>query len=255
MNVNRVSQTQSGQAGQSAAVKDTGSATFSKVLYSSLPATDLDATFSQASETYGVPLNLLKAVAKAESGFNPKATSSCGAMGIMQLMPATAKSLGVTDAYDPQQSIMGGAKYLGRLLKSYNGNATLAVAAYNAGGGAVSKYGGVPPYAETRAYVKKVLSYAGMDLTAGTVATGTGTGSSSASVDSSSTASDAALAVNQALSGLSTSGSSSADSALLASLLSASSNSTDSGKAMQELMLSALLEMQMSDNSSDIFSV
>lgn len=236
---------QSGQNQNTAAVRNVVSDSFSRVLGSSLSAsTDLDAIFKEASETYGVPENLLKAVAKAESGFNPTAKSSCGAMGIMQLMPATAKSLGVTDAYDPRQNIMGGAKYLGRLLKSYDGSATLACAAYNAGGGAVAKYDGVPPYAETRAYVKRVLSYAGMDLTAGTV-----------SGFSSSAASDAAQSVNEALSGLSGFSSGGADSALLASLLSASGSSTDSARAMQELMLSALLEMQMSDNSNDIFRV
>ena len=245
--------TQATQNTNSAAAQKTASASFSKVFNASRSAsTDLDDIFQEASETYGVPLNLLKAVAKAESGFRPNAKSSCGAMGIMQLMPATAKSLGVTNAYDPRQNIMGGAKYLGRLLKSYNGNATLACAAYNAGGGAVAKYGGVPPYAETQAYVKKVLNYAGMDLTAGTAVTGTGTAGVSGAVSSSDSAQSAAQAVNEALSGLSGSASG-ADAALLQSLLSASSDSSDSGKAMQELMLSALLEMQMSDDSSDIF--
>lgn len=248
MKVNGVVQT--AQTTNSAAAQKTASASFSKVFNDSRSASaDLDDIFQEASETYGVPLNLLKAVAKAESGFRPDAKSGCGAMGIMQLMPATAKSLGVTDAYDPRQNIMGGAKYLGRLLKSYGGNATLACAAYNAGGGAVAKYGGVPPYAETQAYVKKVLSYAGMDLTAGTV--GTGTGSS----DGYNAAQSAAQSVNAALSGLSGSSFSGSDSALLQSLISASSGSTDSGKAMQEMMLSMLLEMQMSDDSNDIFRV
>lgn len=251
MKVNSVSQTAQGQA--AAAAQKTASASFSKVFNDSQSAsTDLDAIFQEASETYDVPVKLLKAVAKAESGFNPNAKSSCGAMGIMQLMPATAKSLGVTDAYDPRQNIMGGAKYLGRLLKSYNGSATLACAAYNAGGGAVAKYGGVPPYAETQAYVKKVLNYAGMDLTAGSVATG----DSSASAD---TAQTAAQAVSEAISGLSSLSSTGTDSTLLGSLLLASSSGTDSGtdsgKALQQLLLSALLEMQMSDNSNDIFRV
>lgn len=126
--------------------------------------TDLDDIFSRAAEQYGVPVNLLKAVAKAESGFDAGAVSSCGAEGIMQLMPSTARSLGVTDSFDPEQNIMGGAKYLGQLLSSFGGDARLAVAGYNAGGGAVHKYGGVPPYKETQSYVKKVLAYAGTAL-------------------------------------------------------------------------------------------
>ena len=126
--------------------------------------TSLDDIFSRASQKYHVPVKLLKAVAKAESDFQADAVSSCGAQGMMQLMPSTARSLGVTDSFDPEQNIMGGAKYLGQLLSSFGGDAKLAVAGYNAGGGAVRKYGGVPPYKETQNYVKKVLGYAGMDL-------------------------------------------------------------------------------------------
>ncbi|MGN0711882.1 MAG: lytic transglycosylase domain-containing protein [Anaerovoracaceae bacterium] len=125
---------------------------------------ELEAIFQRAAATYDVPVELLKAVGKAESNFNPDATSSCGAMGIMQLMPATAKALGVTDAYDPEQNIMGGAKYLSDKLKAYDGDITLALAAYNAGPGNVAKYGGVPPFKETRNYIKKIYGYMGEDI-------------------------------------------------------------------------------------------
>ena len=120
---------------------------------------NLEEYFKEASETYGVDINLLKAIARQESNFNPSATSSAGAMGVMQLMPSTAKGLGVTNAYDAQQNIMGGAKLMAQNLKKYNGDVSLALAAYNAGGGNVDKYGGIPPFKETQNYVKKVLGY------------------------------------------------------------------------------------------------
>jgi hypothetical protein len=115
--------------------------------------------FEEAAEKYNVDVNLLKAIAKAESNFDASATSSAGAMGIMQLMPSTAKSLGISDAYDACDNIMGGAKIISQYLKKYNGDTSLALAAYNAGGGNVDKYGGIPPFSETKSYVKKVLNY------------------------------------------------------------------------------------------------
>lgn len=125
----------------------------------------LEEIFREASETYGVPENLLKAVAKAESEFKADATSRCGAMGIMQLMPATARSLGVTDAYDPYQNIMGGAKYLADMLNRYDGNVSYALAAYNAGYNNVDKYGGIPPFKETQNYVVKVQGFLQSEIT------------------------------------------------------------------------------------------
>lgn len=119
----------------------------------------LNEIFERAAEKYEIPVALVKAVAKAESDFNPKEVSSSGAMGIMQLMPETAKFLGVTDAFDPEQNIMGGARYLSDKLKMYDGNIELALAAYNAGSGNVRRYGGVPPFKETQNYIKRVLSY------------------------------------------------------------------------------------------------
>lgn len=120
---------------------------------------ELEEIFQKAASTYNISVDLLKAVAKAESDFNPNCTSSSGAMGIMQLMPGTAKELGVTNAYDPEENIMGGAKYLAENLEIFNGDISLSLAAYNAGRGAVQKYNGIPPYTETQNYVKKILGY------------------------------------------------------------------------------------------------
>lgn len=119
----------------------------------------LEAIFTEAAERYHVPKNLIKAIAKTESEFRPDVTSKAGAMGIMQLMPGTAREMGVTDAYDPYQNIMGGTKLISQLLDKYDGDVTLALAAYNAGSGNVKKYGGVPPFKETQNYVVKVKNY------------------------------------------------------------------------------------------------
>jgi len=120
----------------------------------------LDALFQTAGQKFRLPPALLKAVAQVESGLNPQAVSRAGAQGLMQLMPATARSLGVQNAFDPAENIYGGAKYLRSLLDSYQGDIRLALAAYNAGPGAVAKYGDVPPFRETQAYLKKVLAAA-----------------------------------------------------------------------------------------------
>lgn len=125
----------------------------------------MDAIFEEAAQRYQVPVALLKAVGKVESDFNPKAVSSAGAQGVMQLMPGTAKDLGVTDPFDARSNIMGGAKYLAQKLKKYDGDIDLTLAAYNAGSGTVAKYGGVPSF--TRKYIAKVKSYMGQDLTTG----------------------------------------------------------------------------------------
>jgi peptidoglycan DL-endopeptidase CwlO len=118
---------------------------------SAVPYSDL---FTKAGQKYGISPNLLAAVAKVESGYNPNAVSKAGAQGLMQIMPATARGLGV-NALDPTQAVDGAARMLKSLLKEFD-SLPLALAAYNAGGGAVRKYGGIPPYAETQAYVPKV---------------------------------------------------------------------------------------------------
>ena len=119
---------------------------------------EINDLISKYSYQNGLDEDFVKAVVNQESGFNPNATSHCGAMGLMQLMPSTAQGLGVKNAYDAEQNIEGGTKYLKGLLDRFNNDKSLALAAYNAGPNAVKKYGGIPPYTETQNYVKSVLS-------------------------------------------------------------------------------------------------
>ncbi|MCX7822104.1 MAG: lytic transglycosylase domain-containing protein [Syntrophobacterales bacterium] len=119
----------------------------------------LDPYINALSSAYGLDPKLVKAVIKAESAFNPSATSPKGAMGLMQLMPGTAMDMGVSDPYHPIQNLKGGIGYLKEMLRLFDNNLVLALAAYNAGPNAVKQYGGVPPYEETRQYIQRVLQY------------------------------------------------------------------------------------------------
>lgn len=113
----------------------------------------------EAAALYRVPVPLVRAVIKAESNFDPRAVSPVGAQGLMQLMPFTAERMMVNDPFDPRQNIFGGTRYLRILANTFNGNLQLTIAGYNAGEGAVIRYGGIPPYAETRGYVDSVLRH------------------------------------------------------------------------------------------------
>lgn len=119
---------------------------------------DYDGLIGEMASHYAVPPALVKAVIAAESAFNPRAVSHKGAQGLMQLMPQTAAGLGVQDPFVPEQNVRGGTSYLRSMLDRY-GDITRALAAYNAGPAAVDRYGGIPPYRETRAYVERVLTY------------------------------------------------------------------------------------------------
>lgn len=139
---------------------------FSQVFSAALRAgggADYESYFQLAASTYQVPVNLIKGLAKAESDFDPNAVSRCGAQGVMQLMPATARAMGVTDAFDPAQNIMGGTKYLRQMLDTFDGDVPTALAAYNAGPGAIKRNGGM--MSSQKNYVDKILRYAGGDIT------------------------------------------------------------------------------------------
>lgn len=119
---------------------------------------NIDEIVETFAQKYNIDGDFIKAMIKQESGFNPNATSKKGAMGLMQLMPSTAKSLGVNDAYNPWENIEGGVKYIKGLMDRFNNDEKLALAAYNAGPNAVKRYGGIPPYKETQNYVKSIMS-------------------------------------------------------------------------------------------------
>ncbi|NIK11339.1 lytic transglycosylase domain-containing protein [Alkalibacillus almallahensis] len=124
---------------------------------SDVEPSQFDDMIQNVAERFNLDQDLLKSVINAESNFNPEAISNAGAQGLMQLMPQTAEALGVTNPFDPQQNIEGGARYLRDMLNRYDGNLENALAAYNAGPGNVDQYGGVPPFAETQNYVSKIL--------------------------------------------------------------------------------------------------
>lgn len=155
--VGEINQLEAGKTERAGRGLNTG---FSDLFRTGLKEVSMDSLFEEAASRYNVSAKLLRAVAKAESNFNPNAVSKAGAMGVMQLMPGTARSLGVTNPFDARQNIMGGAKYLKENLEKFQ-SVELALAAYNAGPGSVQKYGGVPPYEETQNYVKKIMGYLG----------------------------------------------------------------------------------------------
>lgn len=185
----------------------------------------LETYFQEAASTYGVPIALIKAVAKAESNFNSQAVSGAGAQGIMQLMPGTAQGLGVEDSFNARENILGGTKYLAKMLTRYNGSVKLALAAYNAGAGNVDKYDGVPPFTETQNYIKKIFGYLGLDSEKKTEETEDTTKEDTVQNAQSSNLSDSDIKklADAIISGISTTGSTSTASDLYSQLYNSSS--------------------------------
>ncbi|MEO5822590.1 MAG: lytic transglycosylase domain-containing protein [Vicinamibacteraceae bacterium] len=159
-----------GEGAQTYAVRGTASVRSTRGGTEGVRSSQWDDVIDHHANQHGIRPDLIRAVIQVESAFNPRARSHKGAMGLMQLMPATARDLGVRNAYDPLENIRGGVAYLRGLLDQFNGSEELALAAYNAGAGAVNKYGGtIPPYRETRDYVSRIQGKAGSSMGSRTV--------------------------------------------------------------------------------------
>jgi soluble lytic murein transglycosylase-like protein len=146
-------------AGPPTAMVEVSENDFRAVPQQKKPEGRFDRLISEAATRYDVDVDLIRAVIKAESNFNPRARSPVGAEGLMQLMPGLQKDFGITDPFDPRQNVMGGVRYLAKLLDMHRGDVALALASYNAGPGNVARYGGMPPFRETRNYVKKITKW------------------------------------------------------------------------------------------------